>query len=93
MGRTKGSKNLPWDAMVARLRKYPGRWILLPEMRSVDPAMIDIIRSRRRRQLHLDDGKIYCRRRATAQLPDGSIRCTLLLRFVPTQKGDADGFQ
>lgn len=83
MGRPKGSKNLPWDAMVARLRKYPGRWMLLPQMRSVDPAMIDVIRKRRRRQLHLEDGRVYCRVRATTQREDGAIRHTLLLRFTP----------
>ncbi len=91
MGRTKGSKNLPWDAMVARLRAHPGRWILLPEMRAVPPQMINVIRERRRRQLRLPDGKIYCRQRAIAQLEDGTIRCTLILRFVPHERGDADG--
>jgi len=85
MGRRKGSKNIPWDSIVARLRKHPGRWMLLPEMRSVDPAMVDIIRSRRRRQLQMSDGRIYCRQKAIAQLEDGTLRCTLMLRFIPRE--------
>lgn len=86
MGRTKGSKNLPWAAMIARLREHPDRWILLPEMRSVDIQMISIIRERRRRALHLPDGKIYCRQRAITQRDDGTIRCTLVLKFTPYPK-------
>ena len=83
MPRPKGATAIPWDSIVQRLRKHPGRWTLLPEMRSVRPRTIDTIRRKERRQLRLDDGAIYCRVRAATRLEDGTERCTLMLRFVP----------
>lgn len=83
MGRTKGAKNLPWTDMIARLRKYPGRWILLPEMRNVDYQMVRIIRERRRPALQMDDGKVYCRVKAIVETDDGKIRCTIITKFIP----------
>lgn len=92
MPRTPGARAIPWDDIVQRLRKYPGRWMLLPEMRSVRPRTIEVIRRRERRQLRLDDGKIYCRVRAATRLDDGSERCTLVLRFVPKHpEGESNG--
>lgn len=83
MTRTPGSRNIPWESVVNRLREHPGRWMLLPEMRSVAPRTIEVIRRQQRRQLRLEDGKIYCRMRAVTQLDDGTERCTLVLRFIP----------
>lgn len=81
MGRPKGSTNIPWGSVVARLRKHPGRWMLLPEMRSVTDRTIMAIRRQERRELRMNDGVIRCRRRATVWLEDGTVRCALILKF------------
>lgn len=93
MGRTKGAANWPWPDMVARLRKYPDRWMMLPQMRDVDLRMVDIIRSRRRHALRMDDGVIRCRVKARYLADNGRVRCALLLKFEthPPREGDADG--
>ncbi|AYB70186.1 hypothetical protein SEA_ONEIAGILLIAN_76 [Microbacterium phage OneinaGillian] len=89
MGRPKGSTNIPWGSIVARLRKHPGRWMLLPEMRRVPDRTIATIRRRERRELRLDDGVIRCRRRATVWLEDGTVRCILILKFEERKAPDA----
>lgn len=71
--------------MVARLRRHPGKWILLPEMRNVPDGMVDVIRNRRRRALRMEDGVIRCRTRASVWLPDGQIRRTLILKWEPAK--------
>jgi hypothetical protein len=85
MGRPKGSANIPWDSIVDRLRKQPGRWLLLPEMSAVPDRTIMTIRRRERRSLRLDDGIIQCRRKATVWTDEGTVRCTLFLHFKPRE--------
>lgn len=85
MTRTKGAKTIPWARIVAELRAHPNRWILFPEMASVTERTIVVIRRRQRRQLRLDDGIIRCRRKTTTWTDEGTIRCTLLLRYEPKE--------
>jgi hypothetical protein len=82
-GRPKGSRNIPWGSIVARLRKQPGTWMILPEMRATPYRTIATIRRRERRALRLEDGVIRCRRRAIALTPEGDVIVTLALQFEP----------
>lgn len=89
-GRPKNSKNIPWDQVVAKVRKYPGVWMLLPEMRYVSARHVITIRRRERRALRLEDGVIRAQRRTTVWLEDGTVRCDIILKFV-AKKGEPDG--
>lgn len=89
-GRPAGSTNIPWAAIVAKLRKYPNRWMLIPEMASVPDRTIATIRRRERRELRLADGTIRCRRKATVWLDDGTVKCTLILKYEPKEKKNVD---
>lgn len=82
-GRRKGAVNVPWDRLVARLRKQPETWIVFPEMTATPYRTIATIRRRERRALRLDDGVIRCRRRAIAATPEGDVIVTLALCFIP----------
>jgi hypothetical protein len=84
-GRPAGSTNIPWPAIVAKLRQHEGRWLLLPEMANVSDRTIQVIRRRERRALRLEDGRIQCRRKATVWT-DAGVRCTLYLRFKPKKE-------
>lgn len=86
MGRRKGSANIPWESIVARLRKQPGRWLLLPEMAAVPDRTIMTIRRRERRALRLEDGVIRCRRKATVWTDEGIVMCTLFLAYIPREE-------
>lgn len=88
MGRPRGSKNIPWASIVARLREHPGRWMLLREMSAVHGRTIAVIRKREHRELRLDDGIIRCRTKA-AIVTDEKVTVTLYLKFDPKEKPDA----
>jgi len=89
-GRRKGATNVPWDRLVARLRKQPETWIVFPEMSATPYRTIATIRRRERRALRLEDGVIRCRRRAIAATPDGDVIVTLALMYEPKRK-EPDG--
>lgn len=81
MSRTKGSKNVDWDAIVAYLKAHAGRWILMPEMAAVPERTIETIRRRRRRALRIEDAVIRVRQRAALTMPDGKVTVTLALMY------------
>lgn len=85
-GRPRGAKNVPWDSIIARLRKHPGRWMLLPEMAYVNGRTISVIRRKERRALRLDDGTIRCRTRVGVVLDDRTVMCALYLKFEPRKE-------
>lgn len=86
MGRPAGSQNMPWAAIVRRLRLHPGRWVMLSEMAAVPERTIMVIRRRERRDLRLDDGVIRCRVKARAWTNDERPIVSLLLKFDPKEK-------
>lgn len=88
MTRPKGSKNIPWVRIVAKLRQHPDRWLMLPELASVSYRTIEVIRRRQRPILRLPDGVVRCRRRAVALLEDGTAIVTLAAKFEPHRKED-----
>ncbi|QUE25366.1 hypothetical protein SEA_FIZZLES_72 [Microbacterium phage Fizzles] len=89
-GRPRGSRDIPWQHIITRLREYPGRWMLFPEMVAVNVRTITVIRKRERRALRLDDGVIRCRRKGDLMAAsDDTVVCTLYLKYEP--KGLADG--
>ena len=90
MTRTKGSPNIPWPAIVARLRADPDRWLALPEMAAVPERMVDVIRRRQRHALRLTDGVIRCRVQASI-INEGRMTCTLILKFEPKKEGTNAG--
>lgn len=83
MARPKGAKNIPWQAVVARLRRHPGRWLVLPELANVSGRTIEVIRRRERATLRLEDGVIRCRIKAAVAQQDGSVLVTLVTKFDP----------
>lgn len=85
MGRPKGSRNIPWDAIVERLRRHPGRWMMVPEMAAVPERMITVIRERQRRALRLPDAIIRVRVRASVTDEDGNRTVTLKLKYEPKE--------
>lgn len=81
MGRPPASRNVPWDRIVAELRQHPNRWMLPSELAAVPDRTIATIRRRERRALRLPDGVIRVRRKATVWRDDGTVWCTLFLKF------------
>jgi hypothetical protein len=84
-GRPKGSANVDWASVVARLREQPNTWMLLPEMSAVSGRTIQVIRRRERRALRLDDGEIRVMRKA-ALVVDDTVIVTLYTKFVPKRE-------
>lgn len=84
-GRPVGSADIPWGSIVERLREYPDRWRLLPEMRRVNVRTINVIRKRERRALRIPDGVVRCRVK-TPILVDGVAVCTLYLKLETTKE-------
>jgi hypothetical protein len=85
MGRPKGSRNVPWPAIVAKLREHPGEWLLLPEMAAVPFRTITTIRKRERKALRLDKGVIRCRRKFL-RADENRLTVTLILQYDPEGK-------
>jgi hypothetical protein len=88
-GRPQGSKNIPWDAIVARLRRQPNTWMLFGALSAVPDRTIATIRRRERHALRLDDGVIRVRRKATVVVDD-RVLCTLYVKFETKEKPHAE---
>lgn len=78
---------VPWASLVQRLRKTPGRWTLLPEMRAATYTQWVTARTGAARGLRVPDGTISARRIARTWM-DGSYRYTVLLKFEPREETD-----
>ncbi|UUG69636.1 hypothetical protein SEA_FRANSOYER_71 [Microbacterium phage Fransoyer] len=86
-GRPRGSANIPWSSIIARLRQHPGRWMLLSEMSYVNARTIQVIRKQERRALRLTDGVIRCRPKGLVLLEDDrTVMCALYLKFDPKKE-------
>jgi hypothetical protein len=84
-GRPAGSGNIPWGAIVARLREQPETWMLLSELASVSDRTIQTVRLKERKALRMDDGEIRVRRKSVAVDTQGRTIVTLYAQFKPKE--------
>jgi hypothetical protein len=85
MGRPRGSSNIPWAAIVARLRAQPNTWMMPRELAAASDRTIAVIRRKERAALRLSDGVIRVRRKATVRLGD-AVYCSLYVKFEPKKE-------
>lgn len=76
-------KKYPWKRIVAELRERPGAWRLFPELTGVPITLVNRVRRREARPLHLADGKIYARRGPHVAYRDERVITDVWLRFLP----------
>lgn len=84
-GRPKGSKNVPWEAIVQRCVEQPGTWLLPVELTSVPLRTIQVIRRRERLALRLKGGVIRCRVKGVVKIGDVES-CTLFVMYDPKKE-------
>lgn len=79
--RSASGRYYDWRAVVAELRKTPGRWVLMFPHHPADLAKH--VRLRRAPQLEIDDGRVEAK--AVNKYTDylGKTRADIWLRFVP----------
>lgn len=84
----KGKPNHPWGWIVAELRARPGRPRLFPSMVGAPVSLVDRIRRRRARALHLPDGKLHAYMTNRTVTDDGREIADIWLCFKPTPRKD-----